>query len=145
MKISLLALLLLFTTFVNAQEAHWNTNFDSTKVESKNSGKKVLLKFSGSDWCVSCIKLDRKVLQSAEFKTYASENLILHEADFPAKKKNKLSKAQQSQNDELAEKYNQKGVFPLLVVLDQEGKIIGTVPFVKDSKTCIEEINKLLK
>ena len=50
-------------------------------------------------------------------------------ADFPKKKANKLSKEQQDKNDLLAEKYNQNGYFPLVVVLDKTGKVLGTTGY----------------
>jgi hypothetical protein len=43
--------------------------------------------FSGSDWCAPCIKLDKSIWQSTEFKEYAASNLILERADFPKKNK----------------------------------------------------------
>ena len=50
--------------------------------------------------------------------------MVLLNADFPRYKKNQLTAAQQKINDALADKYNNKGVFPLTVLLNAEGKII---------------------
>ena len=44
-------------------------------------------------------------------------------------KKNKLSKHGLQHNEELAEKYNPNGVFPLLVFLDNDQEIIGFTGF----------------
>ena len=46
--------------------------------------------FSGSDWCAPCIKLDKAVWQSEEFKKEAETNWVIYKADFPKKKANQL-------------------------------------------------------
>lgn len=114
-------------SFAYSDEARWLTNFDSAKAESKTSKRKILLKFSGSDWCGNCIRLDRTLFQSDLFKEYASDNLVLLNADFPSKKINQLSKEQTEHNEMLAEKYNKDGVFPKIMVLDEEGKVLGNM------------------
>ncbi len=50
-------------------------------------------------------------------------------ADFPKKKANKLSDEQTERNKKLAEKYNKEGSFPLVVLLDKNGKVIGMTGF----------------
>ena len=97
----------------------WKTNFELVKKEAASQSKPVVLVFSGSDWCAPCIKLDKSIWQSAEFKEYAAANLILERADFPKKK----------QNDGLAERYNKEGVFPLVVVLDSKGIVLGKTSY----------------
>ena len=49
---------------------------------------------------------------------------MLVNADFPRLKKNKLAKELQKQNEKLAEKYNNKGTFPLTLLLDENGKVL---------------------
>ena len=50
--------------------------------------------------------------------------MVLVKADFPRLKKNQLSKEQQKLNDQLAEKYNQEGIFPLTLLLSPDGKVL---------------------
>ena len=57
--------------------------------------------------------------------------MILLKADFPKRKKNRLSEGQQKHNDELANKYN--GIFPLIVVLNSTGKALGRIGYKKYS------------
>ena len=52
-------------------------------------------------------------------------------ADFPRQKKNKLSKEQQKHNDLLAEKYNLEGYFPLVLILNAQGKVLGKTGYKK--------------
>jgi len=119
----LILLLLAFTSNCFAQ--NWQLNFDDAKTLAAKENKNIILVFSGSDWCAPCIKLDKGIWQSEEFKSEAASKWILVRADFPKKKQNALTEAQQKQNDGLAEKYNGEGNFPLVVVLDSNGKVLG--------------------
>ncbi len=56
---------------------------------------------------------------------FAKNNLILERADFPKKKQNQLAPEIKELNQNLAEKYNKDGMFPLVVVLDKNGKVLG--------------------
>jgi len=105
----------------------WFTNIELAKAQAKLEHKTILMSFSGSDWCVNCMRLDKTLFQSKTFESYAKENLILVKVDFPSKKKNKLSKPLQAHNDTLADKYNKKGVFPLTLLLTADATQLGTM------------------
>jgi thioredoxin-related protein len=124
----------------------WKTNFELVKKEATTSNKPILLVFSGSDWCAPCIKLDKSIWQSAEFKDYASSNLILERADFPKKKQNQLDAGIKKQNEGLAERYNKDGIFPLVVVLDSKGEVLGKTSYKNVSpKEYIAVLNSFIK
>ncbi|CAM4293668.1 thioredoxin family protein [Flavobacterium terrigena] len=117
----LIALLFLAVNIGFAQQAETFTKkLETAKAENKN----VLLYFSGSDWCAPCIKFKKFIVNTPEFQTFATENLVLYNADFPRQSKNKLAKEIEKENELLADKYNSKGVFPLILLLDAEGNII---------------------
>ena len=69
------------------QKEGWIENFPEAFELSVKEGKPILANFTGSDWCGWCIKLDKAVFNTEEFKTWASENVILLELDFPRRKK----------------------------------------------------------
>ena len=69
--------------------------------------------------------MDKNVWQSEAFKLEAEKNWILVKADFPKKKGNQLPPELASSNKLLAEKYNKGGNFPLVVLLDSNGKLKG--------------------
>ena len=141
-----LAFILSISTYTIGAAQDWE--LDLTNAIERASQKKVpiILVFQGSDWCAPCIKLDREVWSTEEFKTYAHNNFIMLQADFPRKKKNTLSKDQQEKNNMLAEKYNYKGVFPLVVVLDAKGEIMGETGYLKMSAAeYIDHLNTLVK
>ena len=102
----------------------WETDFQRAKQSARAEHKCILLNFAGSDWCGPCIRLHNQIFESNVFTKYAGDQLILVKADFPRLKKNQLSKEQQMQNDKLADEYNKKGVFPLTLLLNPEGKIL---------------------
>lgn len=104
---------------------NWESNFANAKAKAVKENKNILLVFSGSDWCAPCIKLDKNVWQSKEFGKASSEDWIIYKADFPKKKANLLPEKLTAENKALAEKYNKSGNFPLVVLLDKSGKILG--------------------
>jgi thioredoxin-related protein len=105
-----------------AQESHWSTDFAKAQTQAKTENKKMLLDFTGSDWCGWCIKMKKDVLDTKEFKDYAAKNFVLVEVDFPNAKHQ--TKHVVEQNDELKGKYKTEG-FPTFVVLEADGKELG--------------------
>ena len=92
------------------------------------------------------MKLDRSIWQSEDFKSYSKANYVLYRADFPRKKSNLLTKELTAQNSKLAERYNQKGYFPLVVILDKNEKILGTTGYKKVTPTAyISLLNAFIK
>jgi thioredoxin-related protein len=106
--------------------ASWRTDFAKAKDEAKSEHKLILLKFSGSDWCIPCIKMEKQVFAEDTFVQYAAQNLEMVNADFPRLKKNSLDKSVEKQNETLAEQYNKSGRFPYTVLLDADGKVLKT-------------------
>ena len=105
---------------------HWQNNFEQAKQTATAEHKYILLNFSGSDWCGPCIKMHKEILESDVFTKYADEHLVLVNADFPRQKKNQLTAEQQKQNDQLADRYNKEGSFPLTLLLTADGKVVKT-------------------
>lgn len=127
MKLCISISLLITSIFGYSQ--NWNNNFEEVKVNAVNENKNILLVFSGSDWCGPCMKLDKVVWQSPEFQIESSKSWVIYKADFPKKKANQLTPELTESNNKLAEKYNKNGSFPLVVLLDKKGKVIGMTGF----------------
>jgi len=117
-------LILLFSGLAFAGDK-WLSNFDEAKQVAEKSNKKILLYFSGSDWCRPCILLKKKVFETEEFDKFANENLVLAMFDFPAHEKNKPSPEQILHNEKMAELYNADGNFPHIVLVKKDGKKIN--------------------
>lgn len=120
MKNTFLIVLLLAVSITFGQQKSFTNSVETAKLENKN----ILLYFSGSDWCAPCVKFKKFIVNTPEFQTFATENLIIYNADFPRLSKNKLAKEVEKENEKLADKYNSKGLFPLILLLDTEGNVI---------------------
>jgi thioredoxin-related protein len=125
---------------------NWQTDFAKAKQIATEQNKHIVLVFQGSDWCAPCIKLDREIWTSDVFIDYANEHYVMLKADFPRKKQNKLSEEQAEANAKLAETYNKRGFFPLVLVLDSKGSILGETGYKKTTpEAYIQELNSFIK
>jgi thioredoxin-related protein len=102
----------------------WIGDISQAQTQAKLEQKLILLNFSGSDWCGPCIKLKHDVFETSEFEQFAQGKLVLVRADFPRLKKNQLAKDQQDRNDQMDERYNPNGKFPLTVLINAQGKVV---------------------
>ena len=122
MKVNLLILLpLLIISFTN-----WHGDLNEAEIIAQKEHKFILLNFSGSDWCGPCIRMRKEIFESENFREMADTELILVNADFPRMKKNQLPASQEKLNDEMADKYNPKGIFPYTLLLNSNGKVLQT-------------------
>lgn len=102
----------------------WQLDFEKAKQKAQLEHKYILLNFSGSDWCGPCIRLRKEIFNTDIFNDFASDKLVLVNADFPRLKKNALPAAQQKKNELLADAYNPNGIFPFTILLSSDGKVI---------------------
>ncbi len=137
----LLSILLFVFIYTNNNAQQWYTNFEDAKEIATKNNKNIVLVFQGSDWCAPCIKLDKEIWSTEEFQKLASDKFVMLQADFPRRKANKLPENLRQQNNLLAEKYNNHGYFPLVVVLDYKGEVLGKMGYEKISP--IEYFKKL--
>jgi thioredoxin-related protein len=98
----------------------WLTDFAAAKQQAASENKKLLLDFTGSDWCGYCKLLDAEVLSTQAFKDFARDYVLVR-IDFP--RSTELPPALKQQNDALAQQF-QVGGFPTLLVMDSSGREI---------------------
>lgn len=125
-----------------AQE--WNIDLAVAKKKAAESNKNILLVFSGSDWCMPCMYLDKEVWPSEEFKAAAEKNWVLLRADFLQKKGNPEPVNVNDMKMILTEKYNRDGFFPYFVLLDKNGKVLSKSGY-EDFETVAEYITLFKK
>jgi len=106
---------------VSDEATAWMTDFEAAQAKATAENKPLLVDFTGSDWCIWCIRLDEEVFSKQAFQDFAKENLILVEIDFPRKKAQPAEL--KAQNQALAEKYGVRG-FPTILILDAKGEVI---------------------
>jgi protein disulfide-isomerase len=118
-----LILTALLASAVSGFAGDWQTNYTKALETAKSQNKRVLLDFTGSDWCGPCIQLRKTVFSRPEFRSYADKNLVLVEVDYPQRKTQSAELKQQ--NEKLSQQYGieEKG-FPTVVLLDPAGKVI---------------------
>src|SRR2546423_300334 len=114
---SLAALLALST--LTSRAATWVTDLPSAQAAAKAANKLVLINFTGSDWCGWCIRLRNEVFSQPEFDSFAQDNLVLVEADFP-RQKAQTAELKQA-NAELAQHFQIRG-YPTLILLNGDGQ-----------------------
>lgn len=100
----------------------WHTSVEKATAESKETGKPILVDFTGSDWCKWCVRLKEEVFSKDVFKTWAKDNVVLLELDFP--RGGGQSEELKKQNKAMKRKYSIRG-FPTILFLDAEGEVIG--------------------
>ena len=146
MKRYIVLVLFVVTGLGSSFAQDWQTDFSKAQEMAKSKDLPIILVFQGSDWCAPCIKLDRDVWATNEFKAYAKEHYVMLQADFPRRKSNALPEEQLNKNKALAEKYNRNGVFPFVVVMNAKGEVYGETSYKKLApKEYINEMNSFIK
>jgi thioredoxin-related protein len=106
----------------------WLTDYAAARAQASKENKKLLLDFTGSDWCGYCIKLDKEVLGTPEFAAFA-QDYILVRLDYPRKKT--LPTAEKEQNAKLKAEFKIEG-YPTLIVASADGhelnRVVGYEP-----------------
>lgn len=97
----------------------WMSDWEAAKAKSEETGKPILINFTGSDWCGSCVQVKKGVFSKDDFKSFAEKNLILMEVDFP--KKLEVPEKIKKQNEELRVKYAEDAGYPAVFLLDSKG------------------------
>ncbi|WP_103068368.1 thioredoxin family protein [Aquimarina sediminis] len=130
-KFAPLSIILIFSFFCcyNASGQDWKYDFEEAKLRAKTTDQNIVLFFTGSDWCPPCIRLEKNIFSDKEFIAFANKQFVWVKADFPKRKKNKLSLDQEKKNKKLAQKYNRKWIFPVILVLDKEGTVLGATGY----------------
>jgi thioredoxin-related protein len=118
----IVAVLVLGCLPARASDAPWLTDYQQALGQAKAEKKDVLMDFTGSDWCPWCIRMDKEVLSTGEFKSYAGKNLVLMLVDFP--QSTQLPQKVQDQNNTLQQKYGAEG-FPTFILVDSDGNVLG--------------------
>jgi thioredoxin-related protein len=117
--ILLLFVSLSFTSFSQQVENDWTTDMNQAIEISQETGKPIMLFFTGSDWCGWCKKLVKEVYKTSEFNKWAKKNVVLVEVDFP--RRTKLSEKVTKQNKELQQMFGVRGYPTVWFVTPEKG------------------------
>ncbi len=104
----------------DAEDGLWMTNYEQARKKAAQTGKGLLMDFSGSDWCTWCIKLDEEVFSHDVFKETATKDFVLVLLDYPHNK-SKIPPEIQAQNEQLKQKHGIQG-YPTVILADAKGR-----------------------
>jgi protein disulfide-isomerase len=148
-KIILVFAFLISGIVTQAQELNWQTDMSKATELSLKENKPLLLFFTGSDWCGWCIKLQRDVLKTTEFATWATQNVILVELDFP--RNTAQDPTLKMQNQQLAQTFGIQGyptVWFVNPVKGEDNKVnltgLGSLGYDKSATNWITNANAFL-
>lgn len=119
----------------------WMDNLPAAKAKAQAENKKILVNFTGSDWCGWCVRLRREVFTRRDFAAYATNKLVLVEIDFPRAKPQ--SQEQKRTNEALAARFQVEG-FPTVLLLDSYGRQLGRTGYVPGGASAfLAEVEKI--
>ncbi len=99
----------------------WESLKQATEASQKD-GKPICLFFTGSDWCIWCIRMEKQIVGTSEFASFSRQNLHMVQIDFP--QSTQLDESIKQQNRLLKQKYDVSG-FPEMVFIDTDGKVLA--------------------
>ncbi|HYV91249.1 MAG TPA: thioredoxin family protein [Chitinophagales bacterium] len=149
-KILLVSLLIVGACAVEAQELVWTNNIDKAMEISQKTKKPLMLFFTGSDWCGWCKRLQNEVFTKPEFVTWAKDNVVLVEIDFP--RRTPLTPELQAQNNQLQQFFAVQG-YPtvwFVTASKKDGKInfekLGSTGYLAGGPNAwLEAANRILQ
>ena len=131
-----LTLSLLFVSFISfsftQEKLVWHDNLQKAIAVSQKENKPLMLFFTGSDWCGWCVRLQKEVFFKPAFTTWANENVILVELDYPRKKAQ--SQEIKSQNAQLQQQFSVRG-YPTIWFVKADSNSSGQVNLSQIGKT----------
>lgn len=115
-------------TMFTSSAQPWLTDWAAAKAQARREGKRLILDFTGSDWCGFCIKLEHEVFATPEFARFA-QDYVLVRLDYP--RKTRLPLQESVQNATLRKDFKITG-YPTIIVTDASGqeilRIVGYSP-----------------
>lgn len=132
-----------------AENEGWLVNLDEAYAIHEKTGKPIMANFTGSDWCGWCKRLTSSVFIKDDFKSWAAENVVLLELDFPRRKQ--LPADIKKQNQGLQQAFSVRG-YPTVWVFDldkdAEGKYnisaIGKTGYTKTVDEFVAGIDQMM-
>jgi protein disulfide-isomerase len=119
---SALALFLALFAVVGRGETRWLTEYSAALAAAEETGRPILTVFTGSDWCQHCRTLERNVLDTETFRTWAEDRVVLLMIDLPQQG---LSLDERKARSRVCIKYGVRS-FPSVVLVAPDGAAIAT-------------------
>lgn len=101
-------------------DENWLYDFDEAAAAAAESGKDLLVDFTGSDWCGWCHKLNDEVFDHQVFLDGVADQYVLVKLDFPRSDEAKAKVPNPERNAELQAEHGVRG-FPTILLMTAEG------------------------
>lgn len=98
----------------------WHDSLSSARKQAAETGLPIVILFTGSSWCPSCVKLEKEVLCKKEFERAMNGTAIGVKLEFSMKD---LDKSQEYRD------FRVMGV-PSMIVIDAGGRELGRIGYV---------------
>jgi len=109
-------------------EPQWLDSYEDALQLSKQTGRPILADFTGSNWCPPCKRLKQEIFETPQFKSWAAENVVLLELDFP--RPNLQPDWIKKQNQDLSRRYEIRS-YPTVLILNSEGQVLGSQGYMR--------------
>jgi protein disulfide-isomerase len=106
----------------------WFVNFEAAKAEATATRRRLLVLFTGSDWCPGCIKFEGEVANNPDFLSFTSVSFVLLRLDYP--RELPQPPELREQNRALRKRFD-INIYPSLLILDADGNEPVKVDFSK--------------
>ena len=123
----------------------WHADFDAAQKVAQQSGKDMLVDFTGSDWCGWCIRLNQEVFDHDEFRAGVKDHFVLVALDFPRNAEAKAKVPNPARNEELRDQHGVQG-FPTILLMTARGEVYGRTGYQKGGPAAyLEHLGELRK
>lgn len=108
----------------------WETSFERASSDATDSGKILMLWFTGSDWCKYCTLLEQEVFHTATFNDWYGDKIVPVMLDYP--RETSLAPELEQQNAALKKKFGQMVTsYPTALFVDSEGQVLGKLGYIE--------------
>jgi protein disulfide-isomerase len=105
----------------------WFYEFDAAAAAAAESGKDLLVDFTGSDWCGWCHKLNDEVFDHQVFLDGVADQYVLVKLDFPRSDEAKAKVPNPDRNAELRDAHGVRG-YPTILLMTWSTSARSTAP-----------------
>jgi protein disulfide-isomerase len=108
----------------------WRLSWEAATAEAADSGKVVMLWFTGSDWCRYCTMLEEEVFHTPRFHQWSADKLVPVMLDFP--RHTSLPEDQEQHNEAVRERYARMvNSYPTVLFVSPQGEVLGKLGYIR--------------
>lgn len=130
MRPLVLALLALAALPAPGELPRWSLDFDAAASEARDAEKDLLVDFTGSDWCVWCMRLDTEVFLAEGVREALAEQYVLVKVDLPRSPAALEHVPDIARNRQLSREYRVEA-FPTVLLMTSAGEVYARTGYVE--------------